>query len=163
MNGVGIVDDGNAFGYHGGHNHGDDSPDNIRGVEDCSGEFVAAGGQNTMGIAHDDVGSHFDEFRSPKKTGFIHPIVKHDLAGGGGQSQRNEKGKHIYRKSRPWLGPDDKGRCGFSENGFLAGSNDGCGVLVGNVNAKLAKFPIDSGGKLGEGVLDFDFASCKGA
>ena len=36
------------------------------------------------------------------------------------------------------------------ENGFLAKAvMMAGGVLASNVNAKLAKFPIDSGGKLG--------------
>ena len=103
-----------------------------------------------MGIAHDDVGSHFDEFGSPKKFGFIHQSRNNDLARGGGWGARGMKRGSIStgRAGHGWA-RTIRGRCGFSENGFLAGSNDGCGVLVGNVNAKLAKFPIDSGGKLG--------------
>lgn len=59
MDGVGVIDDGFSLGDHGGHGHGDYGSNDIRRIKNCSGERIAGYCQNAVGVAHDDVGSHF--------------------------------------------------------------------------------------------------------
>ncbi len=149
VNSVCILNDGFTCSDHGGHGHADDGSDNVGSFQFGAGKFVAAGCNNTVWVAHENIGTEFGKFRCPKKTCFVHPVVKQDLSRWGRECQGDKEGKHVDRKGGPGLGADDQGGCGFGNGWSLAGCDGGRIGVIGNFDPKFGKFPIYTNGMAG--------------